>query len=136
MKNSNCLFCKIIAGEIPSHKIYEDEDFFAFLDINPINIGHTLLIPKEHYDNIFTMPEGLYEKIWSKAKELAPAIQKAADSKRVGIIIEGFAVPHVHIHLVPINVGNELDPHNQKPAKPEELAAMAEKIKRALSSRP
>ncbi len=125
---SDDIFCKIVAGEIPSYKVYEDDDFFAFLDINPINLGHTLLIPKEHYEYVFDMPEKLYSDIWIKAKKLAPAIQRATTLKRVGIAVEGFSVPHVHIHLVPINKVAELDPHAQKPASPEDLAAMARKI--------
>lgn len=126
---SDDIFCKIVSGEIPSYKVYENKLFYAFLDINPLKLGHTLLVPKEHYEYLFDMPRDLYTALWLKAKELAPAIQRAASSKRVGIIVEGFAVPHAHIHLVPINEGNELNPHNQKPASLEELTKMAEMIK-------
>lgn len=132
MTDPNCIFCKIVAGEIPSHKIYEDDLFFAFLDINPINIGHTLLVPKDHQDVLFDIPDTEYTKLWLKAKELAPAIQGVTKAKRIGVIVEGFAVPHAHIHLVPIYHGNELDPHNQKPAKPEELAEMTVKIRESI----
>lgn len=128
MRDSNCIFCKIAAGEVPSYKVYEDESFFAFLELEPINPGHTLLIPKEHTDYIFDLPENLYTELWLKARDIAPAIKNATNAKRIGISVEGFGVAHVHVHLVPINHGNELDPHNQKAAKPEELAEMAKKI--------
>jgi histidine triad (HIT) family protein len=131
---SDDIFCKIIAGEIPSHKVYEDDQFFAFLDVNPLNPGHTLLVPKEHYEYLFDMPSELYTALWLKAKEISPAIQRATNAKRIGVVVEGFAVPHVHIHLAPINSPRELDSSNQKPAKPDDLAEMAEKIRALLSS--
>ena len=125
---SDDIFCKIISGDIPSYKIYEDEHFFAFLDISPLKLGHTLLVPKEHFEYLFEMPDELYTALWLKAKGLAPAIQQAANSQRVGVVVEGFAVPHVHIHLVPIDMANELDSHNQKPAEKEDLEEMRTKI--------
>ena len=130
---SDDIFCKIIAGEIPSYKVYEDELFFAFLDINPVNLGHTLLVPKEHYEDLFDMPDELYTALWLKAKELAPAIQRATGAKRIGVVVEGFAVPHVHIHLAPINGPRELDSSNQKPADPKDLAMMMERIKTEIA---
>jgi len=134
MSDPNCIFCKIVAGEIPCQKIYEDDDFLAFLDINPVQPGHTLLLPKEHYEYVFDIPSASYTALWLKAKELAPAIQAARSAKRVGVFVEGFAVPHTHIHLVPINNGDELDPNAHRQAKPEELAEMAQKIRREIAS--
>jgi len=131
---SDDIFCKIVAGEIPSYKVYEDNDFFAFLDINPVNPGHTLLIPKEHYKYLFDMPNELYSALWLKAKDLAPAIQRATGAKRIGVVVEGFAVLHVHIHLAPINSPRELDSTNQKPANPEDLAEMTKKIKTEIAA--
>lgn len=125
----DCIFCKIVEGEIPSYKVYEDDHFLAFLDINPINLGHTLLVPKKHIDYVFDLNDESYCSIWTKAKELAPKIQAATNSKRIGIAVEGFAVPHAHIHLVPINKGNELDPNLAKPADSSKLAKMAAKIR-------
>lgn len=127
--DSNCIFCKIVAGEIPSHKVYEDEKFFAFLEINPIHLGHTLLVPKDHVDYILDATDDIYTEIWLKAKEIAPKIQSATGAKRIGFEVEGFGVPHLHIHLIPLFEPNEIDPHNQKSAKPEDLARMAEKIR-------
>jgi histidine triad (HIT) family protein len=129
---SKSLFVKIIDGEIPCHKIYEDDKFFAFLDINPINAGHTLLIPKIQIDYIFDLEDKLYTELFLKAKELSKIIKKATGCKRVGLAVEGFMVPHVHIHLVPLNKGNELNPERAKSVKEEELKQMAEKIKSNL----
>lgn len=125
----NCIFCKIKDGKLPSHKIWEDENFYAFLDIKPLNSGHTLIIPKTHYDYIFEMPDEEYTKFLLATKNLAKKLKIAAESKRVGAVVEGFLVPHVHIHLVPINFGNELDPNRAKKMPSEELAKIAEKIR-------
>lgn len=122
------IFSKIISGEISCHKIYEDDDFLAFLDIRPIHSGHTLLIPKEHIDYIFDVEDPLYSKLFAKAKELAIAIKAATRSKKVGLLIEGFGVPHVHLHLIPINELNDIDPNKATDATEEDLIAMRESI--------
>ncbi len=127
-----CVFCKIIKGEIETVKIYEDDKFFAFLDIRPINPGHTLLLPKKHIDYIFDIEEPLYSEIFQTAKKLAQPIQTAVQSKKIGLAIEGFGVPHVHIHLIPINNLNDVDPHRAKSATAEELFEIAEKIKKEI----
>lgn len=124
----NCIFCKISDGELPSYKIYEDKNFLAFLDIHPINPGHLLLIPKKHVDYVFDLEEPLYSEMFKAAKKISKNLKKVIKAKRVGIAVEGFAVPHVHIHLVPINNENELDPHRAKEATPEELSKVAKKI--------
>jgi histidine triad (HIT) family protein len=129
LTDPNCIFCKIVAGEIPANKVYEDEQFLAFLDVNPVQFGHTLLIPKDHQPSIFKINDNDYAALWLKAKTLAPAIQRATNAKRIGIFVEGFAVPHTHIHLVPINNGFELDPNSKKLITPEALAEMAEKVR-------
>jgi len=128
----DCIFCKIASGQIPSSKIWEDEDHFAFLDINPINPGHALVIPKKHIDNVFSIEDEAYSKLFLAAKRLSGPIQDAVGSKRVGVIIEGFLVHHAHIHLVPINHGNELDPSRAKKASPEELEETAKSIREKL----
>lgn len=127
--SENCIFCKIIAGEIPSFKVWEDKDFFAFLDISPINSGHTLLVPKKHTDYVFEMQDKEYSNIFLAAKKLSGPIQKATDAKRIGLAIEGFSVPHVHLHLVPLFGGNELNPERAKKADMTDLEKMCEKIK-------
>lgn len=128
----DCVFCKIIKGEIEAVKIWEDDKFFAFLDIKPVNPGHALLLPKKHVDYIFDVEEPLYSEIFQIAKKLAKPIKNAMAVKRIGIIVEGFGVPHAHIHLVPINFG-EIDPQRAKDATAEELSDIAEKIKREIS---
>lgn len=124
----NCIFCKIKDGELPSHKIYEDKEFLVFLDIYPINPGHLLLIPKKHVDYVFDLQEPLYSKMFKIAKKISKNLKKVMKVKRIGIAVEGFAVPHVHLHLVPINNENELDPHRAKEASPEELSKVAKRI--------
>ncbi len=127
-----CIFCEIARGEIDSAKIYEDEKFFAFLDMKPINPGHTLLVPKKHIDNIFDIEEPLYSELFQTAKKLSQPIKNAMKSRRVGISVEGFGVPHTHVHLIPINRGYELDPNKAKSATPEELNEAAEIIKEEI----
>lgn len=96
------LFTKIINGEIPSYKIYEDEFTFAFLDIHPEQIGHTLVIPKIETDYFVNVPEPFYTAVFQTAKKIAPAVDKATNCLRVGMMVQGVDVPHFHIHLIPI----------------------------------
>jgi histidine triad (HIT) family protein len=124
----DCIFCKIANGEIPSVKIWEDKKYLAFLDMNPINSGHTLLTPKKHNDYIFDLNDSEYSKLMLNAKKIAKLLKKKLNPKRIGIIIEGFAVPHVHIHLVPINNPDEIC-NKRKSIKTEELNKIAERIK-------
>lgn len=97
----DCLFCKIVAKEIPCEKVWEDEDSLAFLDINPVIEGHVLLIPKEHHKNMEETPDELIEKLFVNAKMLMPKIKEAMDADYVAISVVGIDVPHFHIHLVP-----------------------------------
>lgn len=125
----NCIFCKITAGDVPSAKVWENEKYLAFLDINPITAGHTLLIPKNHHDYLFDMDDEQYHEIMGIAKKLSHRIKKATGAKKIGVIVEGFLVHHTHIHLIPLHKGGDLNTQNAKKASPEQLAAMAEKIK-------
>lgn len=127
-QNNRTLFSKIIDGEIPCHKIFEDNEFFAFMDINPVNPGHTLLIPRLPVDDVFDLDDELFSKLFLTAKKLAEPIRKATGCKRVAIAVEGFHVPHVHVHLVPVNAGNELNPERARAANNEDLTSMKEKI--------
>ena len=97
------IFSKIISGEIPSFKIYEDENFLAFLDINPNALGHTLCIPKREIDQIFDLDDKNLSELIIFSKKVANAIKKAVVCKRVGMSVIGLEVPHVHVHLIPIN---------------------------------
>jgi histidine triad (HIT) family protein len=96
-----CIFCKIVKGEIPSIKIWEDEEVLAFLDINPVNYGHTLLIPKKHYGKMEDTPEDIVKKIFVKAKMLMKKIKNGTKADYVALSIIGIDIPHFHIHLVP-----------------------------------
>ena len=126
--NADCIFCKIIKGEIPAVKLWEDEKFFVFLDKSPINPGHTLVLPKKHTDYIFDLNDKEYTELMLKAKEVAKILKKKLNPKRVGMAVEGFFVPHVHIHLVPENRGNELNPERAINMEVKELNKLAEKI--------
>ena len=127
------IFSKIIAGEIPSYRIHEDERFYAFLDINPLSEGHTLVIPKEETDYLFDLEDNLLGGMMIFAKKVALAIDKTTDCKRVGIAVLGLEVPHAHIHLVPIN--NLHDIEFSKPKlkfSDEQFRATAERISAAI----
>ncbi|NHN27957.1 HIT family protein [Flavobacterium jejuense] len=96
------IFTKIISGEIPCYKIAEDENFIAFLDVNPNAKGHTLCVPKVEINKIFDMDEDLYLGLMSFSKKIAKALEKSIDCKRVGVAVVGLEVPHVHVHLIPL----------------------------------
>ncbi|HOZ85200.1 MAG TPA: HIT family protein [Niabella sp.] len=103
------IFSKIIAGEISSYKIAEDDNFFAFLDIMPLRKGHVLVIPKIEIDNIFDIPDNYLAGILVFAKPIAKAIEKSFDCNRCGVSVVGIEVPHAHVHLIPINNANDLN---------------------------
>lgn len=108
------IFSKIIAGQIPSYKIAENEKFFAFLDIAPLKYGHTLVVPKIEIDKIFDMPDAYLQDILVFSKPIAQAIEKAFPCNRVSIVTVGLEVPHAHIHLVPITKTEDMLPTNEK----------------------
>lgn len=103
------VFSKIIAGEIPSYKIAENDEFLAFLDVYPIAEGHTLVIPKKETDYIFDIGPDEYSGLWLFAKEVSAKIEKAIECKRIGVAVVGLEVPHAHIHLVPINSVSDIN---------------------------
>jgi histidine triad (HIT) family protein len=126
---SMTIFSKIIAGEIPSYKIAENEKFFAFLDIFPLREGHTLVVPKTETDNLFDLPEDYLREILLFARPIARAIERSFDCDRCGISVIGLEVPHAHIHLIPINSSNDLNFTQAKPkAADERLKKVQEKI--------
>jgi len=127
------IFSKIVAGEIPSHKIAEDNEFYAFLDINPVTKGHTLVIPKEETDYIFDIDDDVLGRMMVFAKKISKAIKKAIPCLRVGIAVMGLEVPHAHIHLIPIGKESDMQFGNPKlKLSPDELKAIAESIKANL----
>ena len=122
------IFSKIIERKIPSHKIYENDLVYAFLDINPIYPGHTLIVPKIEVDKFTDVPEPYYSEVFKAAKKIAPAIQKAIKPDRVGCFIEGFDVPHFHYHLIPIFKGKKtFSAPRQKPTN-ENLESISKTI--------
>ena len=126
------LFTRIVKGEIPCHKIYEDDRYLAFLDIRPINPGHTLVITKQEIEYIFDVEDELLGGLILCAKRMAKAIEKEVSCKRIGIMVAGLEVPHVHVHLVPIFEVLDLNFARAKPASAEELASMARRIRAHL----
>jgi histidine triad (HIT) family protein len=129
----DCLFCKIAASEIPAAKVYEDEKCLAFLDINPVTYGHTLLIPKEHFSSMTETPDDLLAYLFIKVKELMPKIKKAMNADYIAISVVGTEVPHLHIHLIPRRFDDGLA--GFWPTKfygPGEMVNSAEKIKKEL----
>ncbi len=123
------IFTRIVKGEIPCHKILENEKYLAFLDVRPINPGHTLVIPKKEIDYIFDADDTLLAELMMFAKKVARAIEKEIPCKRIGVMVAGLEVPHLHIHLIPINDVHDLNFARAKPASGEELAKIAEKIR-------
>lgn len=127
------IFSKIVAGEIPSHKIAEDDKFYAFLDINPLVKGHVLVIPKQEIDYIFDMPDDDLAEMIVFAKHVAVAIKKAFPCIKVGMAVLGLEVRHAHIHLVPMQSEKDLIFSNSKlKLTNEELAEIAAKIRKEL----
>lgn len=103
------IFSKIIAGQIPGYKIAENDKFFAFLDIFPLREGHVLVVPKKEIDNFFDLPEDHLQELLVFARPIAKAIEQSFDCNRCGISVVGLEVPHAHMHLIPINVANDLN---------------------------
>ena len=127
------IFTRIVNGEIPCYKIAEDNNYLAFLDINPLAKGHTLVVPKKEVDYIFDIDDNLLGGMMIFAKKIAKAIDKSIPCKRVGVVVIGLEVPHAHIHLIPINKISDVNFANPKLSLPkEEFEAIAEKIKNAL----
>ncbi|MGY5355378.1 HIT family protein [Wenyingzhuangia sp. IMCC45467] len=122
------IFTKIIKGEIPSYKIAENEDFFVFLDINPNAVGHTLVVPKKEVDKVFDLDDELYTKLFQYSKTIATAIEKAIPCKRVGMSVIGLEVPHVHVHLIPLNQMADATFGKKEKLTEAEFKAVAEKI--------
>lgn len=130
------IFSKIVSGEIPSHKVAETEDFLAFLDVNPLVMGHVLVIPKKEIDYIFDIEDKLYAGLMVFAKEVAKGVKAAFPCKKVGVAVIGLEVPHAHIHLIPMNNVSDMNFAKEK-LKPsqEELAEAAIKIKAELGDK-
>lgn len=126
------IFTKIVNGEIPAYKIAEDENYLAFLDVNPNAKGHTLCIPKKEIDKIFDMDDELYLGLMKFSKKIAAALEKTVPCKRVGIAVVGLEVPHAHVHLIPLNEMDEMRFINKVSLSKEEFEALAKDIQSNL----
>lgn len=122
------IFTKILHGEIPCHKLLENDKFIAFLDINPINPGHTLIVPKDEVDYFFDLNTIILSEILTFAQKLVPAMETAVQCRRVGIMVAGLDVPHAHLHLVPIHSEGDLNFSRAKPAEQADLKELAKAI--------
>lgn len=126
------IFSKIIAGEIPCHRIAENDEFLAFLDIQPLADGHTLVVPKREVDYFFDLDEGLLSRINLFARDVANQLERAIPCQRVGVAIIGLEVPHAHVHLIPLQTVSDINFERPKLHRtPAELAATAERIRTA-----
>ena len=127
------IFTRIVNGEIPCHKVAEDDNYLAFLDINPLQEGHTLVIPKKEINYIFDVENDLHAGLWNFAKKVGTAIEKVVPCQRIGITVIGLEVPHAHIHLIPLKTMYDMDFRKPKlKFTNEELAAIAKKISDAI----
>lgn len=122
------IFTKIVNGEIPCYKIAEDENYLAFLDVNPNAIGHTLCIPKQEINKIFDLDDVLYLGLMQFSKKIAIALEKAVPCKRIGMSVIGLEVPHAHVHLIPLNEMDEMRFQNKVSLSKEEFEALVNKI--------
>lgn len=122
------IFSKIISGEVPGYKVYEDEYVCAILDINPIQKGHTLIIPKQEVDQLFELDELYFDKMMHRVRYMAQVLKAQTGCKRVCVFVEGYGVPHVHVHLVPTNVPADFDKALVYAASKEELEEMQLKL--------
>lgn len=128
------IFSRIIAGEIPCYKIAENDSCIAFLDIFPLKRGHVLIVPKEETDHWHTLSPELSAEVWAFARQVAAAIREAIPSERIGIVVAGFEVPHVHIHLIPVDTMEEMNFHQPKlQLSKEEMETIAAGIQKHLT---
>ncbi len=122
------IFTKIISGEIPSYKIAENDEFIAFLDINPNTKGHTLCVPKKEVDKIFDLDKDLYNRLMDFSYDVAKAIEKAIPCKRIGMSVVGLEVPHVHVHLIPLHDMDDIRFQRKTSLTPQEFETTAKQI--------
>lgn len=127
---SELIFTKIVNGEIPSHKLYEDEDTFVFLDIHPVATGHTLVIPKKRVEFLWDLDDDTYQAVMRTAKKVALHLREVLEVPYVGVQVVGTDVPHAHVHLIPFNNSSEFYAHKHMSTDPDhdELARLAKKL--------
>ena len=132
--HSPCIFCSIVGGRVPARIVFEDPDHIAFFPLEHINPGHVILIPKQHTDYLFDLAPDQYQSLWATAASLAPALRRVTLAKRVGVAVEGFSVPHVHVHLVPTYAGDELDPTRARPIEAAEADRLQQLLRHAFGA--
>ncbi|MBI2984897.1 MAG: HIT family protein [Candidatus Kerfeldbacteria bacterium] len=128
-----CPFCRIASGEDHRYHIWEDDRFTAFLDRQPLNAGHLLIIPKNHADSIYDMSIADYNGLFERARRLEPVLRRVSGAIRIGLVVEGLGVRHAHLHVVPLHGRRELDPDRVKVAKPEALDHMSGLIRQEVT---
>jgi histidine triad (HIT) family protein len=127
------IFTRIIRGEIPCYKVAEDEQFIAFLDINPNAKGHTLVVPKKEVDKLFDLDEGTYEGLFRFSRKVATAIEQVVPCDRVGLTVIGLEVPHVHVHLIPLNAMEDITFQKKVALSDQEFRVLAKAIAHKLT---
>lgn len=128
----DCIFCKIVAGDIPAEKVMETDSVLAFMDINPFNKGHVLVIPKGHYDKMVDTPDDDVAAVALAVKEIASAVMKAADSEKFNVLVYGDDVPHYHVHVYPRFDGDGITAPAHKSYEEGEISEMASRIREYL----
>ncbi len=126
------MFCQIVAGRAPARTVYEDADHLAFFPLEHINPGHVVLIPKQHTDYLFDLSPIAYQSLWAAAARIASPLKEVMSAKRVGVAVEGFSVPHVHVHLVPIYAFDDLNPSRAKALDAAEVDRLHKRVRAAL----
>lgn len=133
MTDTSCVFCRIAEGRAPAHVVWSDAGHLAFLDTRPVATGHVLLIPREHVPWVDELEPDAHARLFAVVRELARPVAAAAAAPHTGVVVEGFGVPHAHVHLVPIRRGGDLDPCRQAAAAEADLRAAAERIRAAIA---
>lgn len=128
-----CIFCEIAAGRAPARVVYEDGEHLAFFPLEHVQPGHVVLIPRRHTDYLFELQDASYHDLWEAAARLAPGLRAATGAKRIGVAVEGFSVPHVHVHLVPINAFDDLNTARARRLDAAEADRLQQRIAQAIA---
>ena len=134
MTEPRCIFCCIVEGQAPAHVVWSDAEHLAFLDVNPITAGHVLLVPRAHVRWVDELAADAHARLFARVRELAPPVAAAVGAPHTAIAVEGYGVPHAHVHLVPVWRGGDLDPCRQAPAGDAALRAAAERVRGAIAA--